>query len=550
MFSRLWYFVVAALAGVGLAAGFIATETLDTREGARVQEMLQRDRAELELWLRYDARARLDTLAPMAAHPQVREALAGASSRRSGAVESSVREALGSTLAQLNAQLQEGAAQLLFAIDANGEIIAQLGGTTPPTGAGLAAFPVARRALDGYETDDVFMYGGEIYRAAARPVVHGGQYVGAIIHCSEIGPQLAQRLGQRIPGASLAFFVRERVVASHAASVQNAPGAQVMESGIAAALAAPELQGEGHTPPMPLGDTAKGVYALVTGTARSAGVGYVVARPIDVASGPLALFESVPEEIVAGMPWVLVIGIPLLLGLLGLLFVFLERDRPLRTFRGAVASLAAGEVQRLDETHLPGRFRKLGHDVNEGLDRVAGTGAVGGKPTADLDQILGTAPSAGSTPYFGFADGPDEPEDTPPSKPAALPPTSASLGGGPPAPPPAPPRPSPPMAVPDPTGFEEDESATMVARVPEELLAAAAASKPSEEEQHFREVFEQFVALKKQSGESTVGLTFDKLATTLRKNAGAIKAKHGVSRVRFTVYEKNGKAALKATPVK
>ncbi len=90
----------------------------------------------------------------------------------------------------------------------------------------------------------------------------------------------------------------------------------------------------------------------------------------------------------------------------------------------------------------------------------------------------------------------------------------------------------------------------MVARVPEELLAAAAASKPSEEEQHFREVFEQFVALKKQSGESTVGLTFDKLATTLRKNAGAIKAKHGVSRVRFTVYEKNGKAALKATPVK
>ena len=89
----------------------------------------------------------------------------------------------------------------------------------------------------------------------------------------------------------------------------------------------------------------------------------------------------------------------------------------------------------------------------------------------------------------------------------------------------------------------------MVARVPQELLDQSASS-ASEEEKHFREVFEQFVAMKKKCGEPTAGLTFEKFAVTLRKNRDQIVQRHGASKVRFTVYEKNGKAALKATPIK
>jgi hypothetical protein len=70
------------------------------------------------------------------------------------------------------------------------------------------------------------------------------------------------------------------------------------------------------------------------------------------------------------------------------------------------------------------------------------------------------------------------------------------------------------------------------------------------EDLHFREVFQQFVDTKKQCGEPVVGLTFDKFVVTLRKNKEQIVMKHGASKVHFTVYVKDGKAALKATPIK
>ncbi len=100
--------------------------------------------------------------------------------------------------------------------------------------------------------------------------------------------------------------------------------------------------------------------------------------------------------------------------------------------------------------------------------------------------------------------------------------------------------------------FEDDEVATTIAPVPKELLSAldTKAPAPSDEEGHFREVFEQFVEAKKQCGEPTSGLTYAKFSQTLRKNRDQIVTRHGAARVRFTVYVKEGKAALKATPVK
>ena len=108
------------------------------------------------------------------------------------------------------------------------------------------------------------------------------------------------------------------------------------------------------------------------------------------------------------------------------------------------------------------------------------------------------------------------------------------------------------------TEFPEEEGpsdATMVAHVPEELLAAASgqsesAKQEAAEERHFREIFDQFFATKKQQGESVEGLTYPKFAQTLRKNKDQIVSRHGVREVRFSVYVKDGKAAIKATPVR
>lgn len=67
---------------------------------------------------------------------------------------------------------------------------------------------------------------------------------------------------------------------------------------------------------------------------------------------------------------------------------------------------------------------------------------------------------------------------------------------------------------------------------------------------YFQQVYEEFIALKKVCGEPTENLTFERFAKKLRKNEDALIAKHACKSVKFQVYEKDGKAALKASPVK
>jgi hypothetical protein len=71
-----------------------------------------------------------------------------------------------------------------------------------------------------------------------------------------------------------------------------------------------------------------------------------------------------------------------------------------------------------------------------------------------------------------------------------------------------------------------------------------------EELAEWRKVYEEFLAVKKQCGEPTTGLSFDKFKGTLQRNKEGLIARHGGTRVKFTVYVKDGKASLKASPVK
>jgi len=91
--------------------------------------------------------------------------------------------------------------------------------------------------------------------------------------------------------------------------------------------------------------------------------------------------------------------------------------------------------------------------------------------------------------------------------------------------------------------------------VPKPAAAPPAAAPPAanngfDQEAHFREVFDQYLATRKECGEDTATLKFEKFVLTLRKNRDTIVAKHQAGGVRFTVYVKEGKAALKAAPLK
>jgi hypothetical protein len=104
---------------------------------------------------------------------------------------------------------------------------------------------------------------------------------------------------------------------------------------------------------------------------------------------------------------------------------------------------------------------------------------------------------------------------------------------------------------------EDDDEATVVSQVPSEILGQLSADRgtgrppPIEDEAaEWRRVYDEFVRLKKECGEATDGINFEKFKNTLRKNRDQLLQRHGCKSVRFSVYVKDGKAALKANPVR
>lgn len=116
------------------------------------------------------------------------------------------------------------------------------------------------------------------------------------------------------------------------------------------------------------------------------------------------------------------------------------------------------------------------------------------------------------------------------------------------------------------TGDEKPDM-TVVASVPADLLAQSAGEAPlpdpppppppatengldAADRAHFQEVYERFIDLRRRCGEKTTDLAFDRFLKKLTKNRENLIKKYHCRTVRFQVYEKDGKAALKATPVR
>jgi hypothetical protein len=67
---------------------------------------------------------------------------------------------------------------------------------------------------------------------------------------------------------------------------------------------------------------------------------------------------------------------------------------------------------------------------------------------------------------------------------------------------------------------------------------------------YFHKIYDEFVQTKRTCGEPTDAMTYDKFVVKLRDNRQTLISKYGCRSVKFQVYIKDGKAALKATPVK
>jgi len=601
MLSRLWYLVLALAVGGALAGAFLNKSAASREAEFQLEEQLRRDRIEAELWMRLDARLRLDALATIAVEPEVRQTLRS-SSGRAGTPGTAVRNRLSQKLNELNTKLEEGKGDLVFALDTEGEVVATLDKNAMGSEQ-LDKMPLVQDALRGFMRDDVWVYNGEVYRMAARPVFDGGRYVGAVVHGMLIRDELAKRLGSKLPNASLVFFFRDRLIASHVGGA-NAPSSAELKNGMAAALAEMAAS-EGS---VEVSERTRLIGSSIRGGAAHAQVGYIIGRRGSTV-GLGGLFANTFQEDVASLPWPVVVGIPLLLLLLGLFLLYLEHDKAVKILRKTSESLAKSELGSLPEGELRRHYRKIAENLNVALRAGVGFKEDASKRAAvDLDQILSNTRDSTDTGYFGFgAEAPtakqvsldSEPElevkpaasgtkDALPTAPPNGTPTARPNGASKarpqrspssrpkrapsswparapssrhqavatirhsednltPAPDDPPTRPN--AILDDYAGFDEPEENTQVKHVPQELIEASAPAVQGEET-HFREVFEQFVAMQKECGAPVSGLTFDKFVRKLHAARDQVMKRHNAPAVHFTVYVKEGRAALKASPVK
>jgi hypothetical protein len=523
----------------------------------------------VDVMLRLEARSRLDRIAFITVDAKLggllRQAQGLSDEKRLRELSGAVKETLRAQVARMVEAGRDGGAgenaaelepDIAFALDGDGRIIAQLGPLEQnPPGASLATFPLVKRALQGYLRDDVWVYDRRVYRMAARPVMSGSEYAGAIIHGYRLEKGLSDKLAKNLGGATFTFFFENQLLGTSIPSgVEGAPQAAELSAAAVKAQREPKFATSKGSEPVTLQSKGHAVLAPVMGTAASAGVGYAIARPRKLMTSPAQLFEQVSQDEVNALPLPLLVGGAVLLALLGMFFVYLERDRHMKALTKKLGEIAGGQRERLIVTEWRGKYRALADRINHAIDKEvekAGSNAPSARKKANLDEILGPTPESTGTPFFGFATGDDpaqEPKPAAPGPPATSPRSSAVDAPARPRPPAAPapvpaaaPRPAPPPPV---------TKLAAVAPAPSLTSAAPVDGGAFDEDAHWHEIYDQYVATRRQCGEPVDNLSFDKFSITLRKTRDQVVEKHNARSVRFAVHVKEGKAALKAQPVK
>lgn len=64
------------------------------------------------------------------------------------------------------------------------------------------------------------------------------------------------------------------------------------------------------------------------------------------------------------------------------------------------------------------------------------------------------------------------------------------------------------------------------------------------------QLFERYAAARRRTGQGDAGLSREKLSALVKKQTAALRSKYGVEKVRFKVVVEDGKAKLKAKPVR
>jgi hypothetical protein len=581
--SKIWFFVVAVAAAVAMTIALVmprpAQRALATEEHRRLTVAC----GVISILLTDDARGRVDLAGSFARRDEVVNALESASN--AATIDEARSKGLRATAKTVIETIKGKQPDFAILIDRKGRVVARYKIDENDYGDVLAGRPLIDDALAGYLRDDLWALNNSMYFVAASPVIKrdgGADYSGAVV----FGHQVTNKLAKELVGSlevDVGFFLGADTMAGSKSIALDQTILQ-REVGRLTGPKVTEDCGQESNKPTPLRAGNQDFIAKVArlpgeAAAKNAFYAVFLKRPAEVGFGGTLKIVNQSDLGFGQFPWFLVGGLFLLALGGGIGLMLFEADRPLRKLTADAVRLAKSETERLAEDAHPGKFGSIARSVNIHIDKL-GRDAKAAKK--DLDQLLGPAPegSLGTidllatalpsvrpggpvTPVapppsefrFGGDSGPTtiSPARTPAATPAAPTPTPAPRPVAPPVPvsrpmpgmtpTPAPLPTPPPMAMPPPQTFAAHPNPAL----DDDILGGETSIGG---DPYFRQVFDQFVAVKKSCNEPTTGLTFEKFSEKLIKNRDDLMVKTGCRDVRFTVYVKDGKAALKATPVK
>ena len=475
-------------------------------------------------------------------------------------------------------------------------------GGGPQVGVEIPPIPALTEALDGQASAQIWRReDGQLYRVAAAPVTAKVQVrrkkteerlVGAVLLGYPMASPFVAAIEAKVRAEVVTLMAQEEVLSS------TIPPNRRPDLGPRAASAPPGML-------FPVGEISS--LPIVSVTEQITEVGAVEAFGVKYRytgfEDTWLVFSTWTAGRMADLEDYQRFNLYAALGILGFGFLWafaISRSGygPPKKMYKLLERAVGGDLDvRLEEKRFKGPFKKLAQSLNSVLGLVekragssAGGIALGRAKQADISTLLSApapgavaepAPSEPTTGAFeafsdsgaGMTSAPADPPSAPSaggfdpfsSEPAPQAAAAPATGGFDPfSSGPAPQAPAQPAAAPGPVdpfaafgGGAPDPGpggdATVVAKVPEALLQATAmgGGAPADpDEAHFREVFDVFSQTRAQCGEPVDGLTFDRFVTKLRKNRDTLKEKYGARTVRFEVYVKENKAALKATPVK
>ena len=561
--SKIWFFLVALAGAVALTIALTIPKPAERTVMPAEQTRIGVACSVIDILLADDARNRVEVTGAFARASEVVGALETASGvdKLDEARMKTVRD-VGETIMK---GIQGRKPDFAMLVDRRGRVVARVHLDEGDFGDVVSGRPLVDDALAGYLRDDLWVQNGTMYFVSAAPVIKRDPpvaYVGAVVLGHAITNDLAKKLVASL-NVHVGFYLGDTEVANS----KELPLDRAKMLATVKKLSGGDLSRDcqaNATDPLTI-DAGDGKYSAVVarlpGEATAKSAYFAVYSKQPDSHTVLELFKDAREHgglAFSSFPWLFVGGGFLVALALGIGLMLLESDRPLKRLSNEAVRLAKGEIERFGEDAHGGKFGSIARSVNIHIDKL---GREAKSARKDMDQLLGPAPegSLGTIDLLATALPSSRPGGAGPSLP---PPPSdfrfTDTAPRPPAPPPvAPARPTPAPAPPPPQAKPRVPTPPPAPPSEVDILASLSNSglnlpEPAgaTEDPYFRSVFDQFLATKKQCGEATSGLTYAKFAEKLVKNRDDLMAKTGCREVRFTVYVKDGKAALKATPVK